>query len=167
MKDLTSDQRRAVVDHLLLRVVQKPCKLQRGAIKDVARIFGRNRHTISEIWRRANVSLGGDLPMREIVCEDISSQKKGRVGRKQKYTDLPARIRAVPAAQRTTLMYVAHAIGIPPSTLKDYYKRGLLLKYLDSVMRELSLQTANDLEMSEIFTALEELVISCEDEEGV
>ncbi|ETV67592.1 hypothetical protein H257_16191 [Aphanomyces astaci] len=66
MKDLTSDQRRAVVDHHLLRVVQKPCKLQRGAIKDVARIFGRNRHTISDIWRRANVSLGGDLPMREI-----------------------------------------------------------------------------------------------------
>ncbi|ETV85691.1 hypothetical protein H257_02296 [Aphanomyces astaci] len=99
MKDLTSDQYRAVVDHLLLRVVQKPCKLQRGAIKDVARIFGRNRHTISEIWMRANVSLGGDLPMREIVCEEISSQKKGRVARKQKYTDLPARIRAVPAAQ--------------------------------------------------------------------
>ncbi|KAF0703711.1 hypothetical protein AaE_015265 [Aphanomyces astaci] len=139
MKDLTSDQRRAVVDHLLLRIVKGPCKLQRGAIQDVARMFGRNRHTIADIWKRANVSLGnGDLPARELVCEDVSSQKKGRVGRKLKYNDLPERIRAVPAAQRTTLSYVAHAIGIPVSTLKDYYKRGTLVKYNSHVKPKLT-----------------------------
>ncbi|KAF0705265.1 hypothetical protein AaE_014608 [Aphanomyces astaci] len=116
MKELTADQRRAVVDHLFVRVVQQPCKLQRGAILEVARIFGRNPRTIGKVWQRANVSLGGDnLPNREMVCEHTASMKKGRVGRKQKYTDLPERIRAVPASQRTTIAYVAHVIGIPPA----------------------------------------------------
>ncbi|ETV79241.1 hypothetical protein H257_07306 [Aphanomyces astaci] len=83
MNDLTSDQRRAVVDHLLLRIVKGPCKLQRGAIQDVARMFGRNRQTIADIWKRANVSLGnGDLPARELVCEDVSSKKKVELGPK-------------------------------------------------------------------------------------
>ncbi|ETV73005.1 hypothetical protein H257_12050 [Aphanomyces astaci] len=108
MKELTADQRHAVVDHLL-------------------------------IWQRANVSLGGDnLPIREMVCEHTASMKKGRVGRKQKYTDLPERIGAVPASQSTTIAYVAHAIGIPPSTLKDFYKRGLMVKYNSNVKPKLT-----------------------------
>ncbi|ETV63812.1 hypothetical protein H257_19255 [Aphanomyces astaci] len=116
MKELTADQRRAVVDHLLVRVVQQPCKLHRGAILEVAHIFGRNPRTIGKIWQRANVSLGGDnLPNREMVCEHTASIKKGRVGRKQKYTNLPERILAVPASQRTTIAFDAHAIGMPPT----------------------------------------------------
>ncbi|ETV66763.1 hypothetical protein H257_16853 [Aphanomyces astaci] len=76
-KHLTWDERRAVVDHLLLRVGQPSCKLQLGAISDVARLFGRLRHTIAEIWKRANVSLGSDtLPTSLVLCNDIATQKK-------------------------------------------------------------------------------------------
>ncbi|ETV65987.1 hypothetical protein H257_17406 [Aphanomyces astaci] len=107
MKELTSDQRRAVVDHLLLRVVQAPCKLRHGAIKEVAQIFGRTRQTIAEIW-------------------------------KLKYTDLPARIRAIPPQRRTTLQRIAHAIGLPSSTLKDYYKRGFMVKYNSHIKPKLT-----------------------------
>ncbi|KAF0708091.1 hypothetical protein AaE_013351, partial [Aphanomyces astaci] len=137
MKELTSDQRRAVVDHLLLRVVEAPYKLHHGAIKEVAQIFGRNRHTIAEIWKRANVSISAE-GQTSIVCHDVASQKKGIVGRKQKYTDLPARIRAVPPQRRTTLQRIAHAIGIPASTLKDYYKRGLMVKYNSNIKPKLT-----------------------------
>ncbi|ETV97370.1 hypothetical protein H310_09705 [Aphanomyces invadans] len=63
------------------------------------------------------------------LCQDISSLKKKRVGRKQKYSDLRDRIRAISPQRRTTLRYIAHAVGVPASTLKDYYKRGLMVKH--------------------------------------
>ncbi|RHY26140.1 hypothetical protein DYB32_007848, partial [Aphanomyces invadans] len=79
---------------------------------------------------RANVLIGVDgQPGHEIVCQDISSLKKKRVGRKQKYSDLRDRIRAISPQRRTTLRYIAHAVGVPASTLKDYYKRGLMVKH--------------------------------------
>ncbi|RHY27254.1 hypothetical protein DYB32_007298 [Aphanomyces invadans] len=110
-----------------------------GAISEVARIFDRNRHTIAEIWKHANVSIGVDgQPGHEIVGQHISSLKKNRVGRKQKYSDLPDRIRAIPPQRRTTLRYIAHAIGVPASALKDYYKCGRMVKYYSLIKPKLT-----------------------------
>ncbi|KAF0702559.1 hypothetical protein AaE_015851 [Aphanomyces astaci] len=80
MRELTSDQRRAVVNYLLLRVAQAPCKLHRGAINEVAKIFGTNRHNVADIWGRANVSLGGEgLPTTQTIRNNMASLKKGLV----------------------------------------------------------------------------------------
>ncbi|ETV81166.1 hypothetical protein H257_05753 [Aphanomyces astaci] len=132
-------------DHLLVRVVQHPCKLQRGAILEVARIFGRNPRTIGKIWQRANVSLGGDnLPSREMICEHTASMKKGRVigcagGNSYK----------IPYMKKAALKKCGR---LPESVSrgKDVYDDGCTLLGqvdLSTVMLELSLQTARDLEM--------------------
>ncbi|RHY21409.1 hypothetical protein DYB36_011410 [Aphanomyces astaci] len=169
MKELTADQRH-VVDHLLVRVVPQPYKLQRGAILEVARIFGRNPQTIGKIWQRANVSLGGDnLPIREMDVDPWSLERN--------FLTLQSCLREVIGCAGGNSYKIPHMkkaalkkCGRLPESAscgKEIYDDGCTLlgqHDLSSVMFELSLQTARDLEMSDIFTALETLDIDDQDE---
>ncbi|ETV78974.1 hypothetical protein H257_07758 [Aphanomyces astaci] len=135
-KNLTDVERNAVLQRLLIRM-QPGGKLPRGAMVDVALEFGVVRSTVRRIWKRACVDVhGGVRP-----CADVSSQMKGRVGRKQVHESISQRLQAIPKARRTTFRSIAAAMNVPKTTLHRYYKKGLFIKY-SSVLKP-SLTDAN------------------------
>jgi hypothetical protein len=80
-KDLTHEQRREIVRHLLLEVKEgaENFELRRGAQKDVAGRFGVVPTTVMRIWDRARLSLGDDA----LGDFQASPLRKGRCGRPQ------------------------------------------------------------------------------------
>ncbi|ETV90583.1 hypothetical protein H310_14675 [Aphanomyces invadans] len=64
------------------------------------------------------------------------------------------RTRAISPQRRTTLRYIAHAIGVPASTLKGYYKRGLMVKAkwaMDFVRPDSNFQFADMYDFSRMY----------------
>ena len=115
--EMTDSERNAVLQALLER--SKDRVLHRGAIKQVADLFGIERHTVGRLWSRALSSSHSNLePM------DVSSRKH-RSGRKKKDLSLQLeKIASIPLEERGTLRSIAAASGIPMTTLYNRLKAG-------------------------------------------
>ena len=125
-RNLSNEERRNALHHLLMRI--KPDgSLPYGSFAEVATMFSCKWKTISRIWQRSEYN-----PSSERMCKAVDSKKKGASGRKPIHTfdDLRAKIAAIPAIDRTSLREISTRLGMPISTLHDYYKRGLLKKTL-------------------------------------
>ncbi|ETV87289.1 hypothetical protein H257_02235 [Aphanomyces astaci] len=64
---------------------------------------------------------------------DVASHRKGRCGRKFKHESIAERLRNVPKARRTAFRSIAAALHISRSTLHDYCKRGIFVKYKSNI----------------------------------
>ncbi|RQM23442.1 hypothetical protein B5M09_007852 [Aphanomyces astaci] len=96
-----------------------------GAADEVAQLFDCTPSTFRRIWRRASVSLSGS----KTICRNVSQRKKSTCGRKRLHKDLPKRIQAIPQSPRYWFCSLANSLGMPKSTLHDYFKRGVFAKY--------------------------------------
>ncbi|RHZ32931.1 hypothetical protein DYB37_004356 [Aphanomyces astaci] len=123
-KNLTDSECNSMVQHLLLRCT-KAGKIPMGAAGEVAQLFDCTPSTVRRIWRRASVNLSGS----KTICRNVSQRKKSTCGRKRLRKDLPKRIQAIPQSRRYCFRSLAHALGMPKSTLHDYFKRGVFAKY--------------------------------------
>ncbi|KAL4177912.1 hypothetical protein KRP22_002838 [Phytophthora ramorum] len=117
-KNLTYDERRAMLDFLLKRRVEGTSKLARHAVMDAAAEFRVDRRTVSRLWKRAVQSLeNGDE-----VC-DVASRKVGRRGRRKRdWSAELERVKEIPLAQRGSIRALATAVGIPKTTLYELLK---------------------------------------------
>ncbi|ETV79928.1 hypothetical protein H257_07131 [Aphanomyces astaci] len=128
-KDLTDNDRTAILQQQLLARMVDHKTLPRGALADVAVSFGVDRSTVRRIWHRATVDLSDKLR----PCQPVCSRKKGRSGRNLKHDSVAARLKLVPKARRTKFRSIAAAMSMPKSTLHDYYRRGIFVKYSSTV----------------------------------
>ncbi|RLN94233.1 hypothetical protein BBJ28_00007760 [Nothophytophthora sp. Chile5] len=112
-KNLSHDERRAMLDFLLHRRTEGTTKLARHAITDAATEFRVDRRTVSRLWKRAVQSLEkGDA-----VC-DVASRKIGRRGRRKRdWSAELERVKEIPLDQRGSIRALASAVGIPKTTL--------------------------------------------------
>lgn len=119
--ELTADQRKQIVSHLLLEVKigSDPPKLRLGELSSVAIKFEVSTNMISRIWKRARESYADPG-----IGAFRASPWKNKSGRHQKYDRQAVReaIKEVPAHQRKNLRQLSFAIGIPLSTL-HYMKK--------------------------------------------
>ncbi|GMF12700.1 unnamed protein product [Phytophthora lilii] len=117
-RNLTYEERRAMLDFLLKRRVEDTTKLVRHAVTDAANEFGVDRRTVSRLWKRAVQSLeNGDE-----VC-DVASRKVGRRGRRKRdWSAELERVKEIPLAQRGSIRALATAVGIPKTTLYELLK---------------------------------------------
>ncbi|ETN06143.1 hypothetical protein PPTG_13925 [Phytophthora nicotianae INRA-310] len=117
-RNLTYDERRAMLDFLLKRRIEGSTKLMRHAVTDAATEFGVDRRTVSRLWKRAVQSLeNGDE-----VC-DVASRKVGRRGRRKRdWSAELERVKEIPLAQRGSIRALATAVGIPKTTLYELLK---------------------------------------------
>ncbi|RLO10165.1 hypothetical protein DYB28_008471 [Aphanomyces astaci] len=123
-KNFTDTQRQHLLQHLL-KVSLPNGKLPYVTVKRIASLFNCDSRTVNRIWSRASVDCSGV----QEICANVSSRKKKNSGRKLKYKSLAEQLRKVPKARRTTLKSISKAMGLPASTLHDYYKRGVFAKY--------------------------------------
>ncbi|RHZ27630.1 hypothetical protein DYB31_009995 [Aphanomyces astaci] len=123
-KNPTDSECNSMVQHLLLRCT-KAGKIPMGAADEVAQLFDCTPSTVRRIWRRASVNLSGS----KTICRNVNQRKKSTCGRKRLHKDLPKRIQAIPQSRRYCFRSLAHALGMPKSTLHDYFKRGVFAKY--------------------------------------
>ncbi|KAF0775509.1 hypothetical protein AaE_000791 [Aphanomyces astaci] len=121
-RNLTNDDRAAVLQQLLARLLDHK-HLPRGAFVDVAAHFGVDRSTLSNATR---------------PCNSVASRKKGHCGRNLKHNDVAARLQQVPKARRTTFRSIAAAMDMPRSTLHEYDRRGIFVKYTSHIKPQLS-----------------------------
>jgi hypothetical protein len=118
-RNLTSEERRAIVSRLILSI--KPddpdLKLGRGVITATANSYHVSRITIRKVWQRALANYRNP----NIRSFMSSPQKKGNCGRKQKWNREEVReaVKALPLFQKRTIRSLAQALGIPKSTLFD------------------------------------------------
>ena len=114
--ELTSDQRKQVISHLLLLLKDgiAPPELKRGALTQVARNFDVRPKTIKKIWTRASQKFADPT-----IGAFRASPLKKNCDAKQKYDrdKVRAAILLVPSHRRRTLRKLASAIGIPLVTL--------------------------------------------------
>ncbi|GMF33215.1 unnamed protein product [Phytophthora fragariaefolia] len=117
-RNLTYEERRAMLDFLMTRRVEGTTKLVRHAVTDAANEFGVDRRTVSRLWKRAVQSLeNGDE-----VC-DIASRKVGRRGRRKRdWSAELERVKEIPLAHRGSIRALATAVGIPKTTLYELLK---------------------------------------------
>lgn len=117
-KNLTYEERRAMLDFLMKRRVEGTSKLVRHAVTDAATEFRVDRRTVSRLWKRAVQSLeNGDE-----VC-DVASRKVGRRGRRKRdWSAELERVKEIPLAQRGSIRALATAVGIPKTTLYELLK---------------------------------------------
>lgn len=117
-RNLTYDERRAMLDFLLKRRIEGSTKLMRHAVTDAATESGVDRRTVSRLWKRAVQSLeNGDE-----VC-DVASRKVGRRGRRKRdWSAELERVKEIPLAQRGSIRALATAVGIPKTTLYELLK---------------------------------------------
>ncbi|RLO09728.1 hypothetical protein DYB28_004469 [Aphanomyces astaci] len=128
-KNLTDSECNSMVQHLLLRCT-KAGKIPMGAADEVAQLFDCTPSTVRRIWRRASVNFSGSKTAgSKTICRNVSQRKKSTCGRKRLHKDLPKRIQAIPQSRRYCFRSLAHALGMPKSTLHDYFKRGVFAKY--------------------------------------
>ena len=100
--------------------------MKRGAINDVATLFGVSRLTVSNLWKRANESIAEGSPFMNV------ESRKSNCGRKRKDIDLAA-IVEVPLNQRGTVRSTASALSVPKSSLFRSIKRGEIRSHSSSV----------------------------------
>ncbi|CEG50039.1 uncharacterized protein PHALS_07769 [Plasmopara halstedii] len=117
-RNLTYEERRAMLDFLLKRRVEGSTKLMRHAVTDAATEFAVDRRTVSRLWKRAVQSLeNGDE-----VC-DVASRKVGRRGRRKRdWSAELKRVKEIPLTQRGSIRALASAVGIPKTTLYELLK---------------------------------------------
>lgn len=118
--NLTLDERIAVV--AALSSLLRNGVLQRGALSNTARLFGRHRHTIERVWSRRRQSGNASI--------DLSSRMKGVVGRhpKRSVEEALAAIERVPINKRSTLRTLALAAKLPKTTVVRLLKSGVVRK---------------------------------------
>ncbi|KAI9917522.1 hypothetical protein PsorP6_013095 [Peronosclerospora sorghi] len=117
-KNLTYEERHAMLEFLLQRRIDGTSKLVRHAVTDAAAAFRVDRRTVSRLWKRAVQSLeNGDQ-----VC-DVASRKVGRRGRRKRdWSAELERVKEIPLAQRGSIRALATAVGIPKTTLYELLK---------------------------------------------
>jgi hypothetical protein len=113
--NLTSQQRRDIVQALLLMVVPGDVefKLMLGAIKSVSETFHVYRKTIRKVWQRALANFHNPD-----IKSLISSPKKNS-GRPQQWIrqDVRDAVSLLPLNQRRTIRSIASALEIPLSSV--------------------------------------------------
>ncbi|RLO11610.1 hypothetical protein DYB28_011183 [Aphanomyces astaci] len=123
-KNLTDSECDNLVQHLLTKCASSG-RIPKGVAASVGMLFGCSVTTVRRVWRRAAVDLSGT----KTICRNVHQRKKDNCGRKRIHLDLPERIQAIPQSRRYCFRSIAHALGIPKSTLHSYYKRGVIAKY--------------------------------------
>jgi hypothetical protein len=116
-KNLSSEERQAIVSFLLLEVKDEDGtqKLARGAINSAAETFHVHRNTIRDIWDRARANFDNHM----IVSFVSESRKKGNSGRKIKWNrdDLKNAVKDLPLHQRRSIRDLSVGLAIPKSTV--------------------------------------------------
>ena len=128
-KNLSSSERDAVLHYCLknLDPKKKPREVPlKGTYTQAARTFGCDRHTVSAIWNRYQKTITVDLP-----GGNIKSKIKGTSGRKHSHTqeELTNLIKRVRRVNRGTLRDLSEAIDVPYTTLRRYFKQGMIKKF--------------------------------------
>ncbi|ETV78434.1 hypothetical protein H257_07974 [Aphanomyces astaci] len=101
-KNLTDSECENLVQHLLTKCASSG-RIPKGVAASVGMLFD-------------------DLPQ----CPPA---QEGQLRTQRIHLDLPERIQAIPQSRRYCFRSIAHALGIPKSTLHSYYKRGVIAKY--------------------------------------
>ncbi|KAK1944846.1 hypothetical protein P3T76_003379 [Phytophthora citrophthora] len=121
-KNLNPEERAAAVAFLL----RASTKLQAhvGTIKACAAKFGCSDDQISRLWQRAVQDIQAGRAV------NYESGRRGKSGRKSRMTeefhhDLNHAIELTPLENRTDLRTLAESLGIPKSTLHDYFRAGV------------------------------------------
>ncbi len=127
-----NEERVALV--LFLSQRHKNGRLIKGAIEEAEKIFPFKRASIQLIWKKARPGV-----LDPSIVVDISNQKKGKSGRKAKYSegDL-ATMGDVPLRQRTTLRSLSFAMSIPRTSLWRLLKTGKIVRHSNTVKPLLS-----------------------------
>ena len=127
--NLSEEKRRAMYDSLLLKVKnpKEPDKLVKGALDDVAKQFGITRETIFVIWKRGRQSLAGGA-----ICANVSSLKRGHVGRKKKALDVN-RLKEIPLVHRKNIRSVAAKMDMSPATIFRRVKEGEIKRHSNAL----------------------------------
>ncbi|RHX99668.1 hypothetical protein DYB28_002626 [Aphanomyces astaci] len=120
-KNLTDSECNNLLQHPLTRCIPHG-KIPMGAADEMAKMFGCTPATV-------------ELTGSKTICRPVHQRKKGQSGRKPLHYYLPERIQAIPQSRRYCFRSVAHALGIPKSTLHAYFKRGVIAQYL-SVLKD-------------------------------
>ncbi|RHY00942.1 hypothetical protein DYB25_008835 [Aphanomyces astaci] len=120
-KNLTDSECNNLLQHPLTRCIPHG-KIPMGAADEMAKMFGCTPATV-------------ELTGSKTICRPVHQRKKGQSGRKRLHYDLPECIRRIPQFRRYCFRSVAHALGIPKSTLHAYFKRGVIAQYL-SVLKD-------------------------------
>jgi hypothetical protein len=92
----------------------------------VAKQFGLKIRAVQKLWKRGKTQLANSIPV------DVSSLKKGRVGRKQVPVDLDA-LRNIPLKQRMTIENVCKALNLSKWQIQRYLKKGYLRRHSSSI----------------------------------
>ncbi len=104
-------------------------RLVKGALEEALTLFPFKKSQIQSLWKRAREGV-----LDPNVEVDISNRKKGNSGRKKKYRDEHIeKIREVPLSQRTTLMSLSFAIGIPKTSLWRLLKCGKIVRHSNAL----------------------------------
>ena len=115
-KELTRDQRTQIVSRLLFELQHHGAdgNFARGTLTAVAIEFHVCEKTIRNVWKRA-VENFQDPDIRQFRA----SPKKRNCGRPRKWNhdDVREAVKLVPLFQRKSIRDLAHALGIPKSTL--------------------------------------------------
>jgi len=116
-KNLSSDERQAIISSLLLKVKDEggARKLERGAINAAAEAFHVHRNTIRAIWDRARANFDNHM----VVSFVSESRKKTTCGRKIKWNreDMKNAVKELPLHQRRSIRDLAVGLAIPKSTV--------------------------------------------------
>jgi hypothetical protein len=93
-----------------------------ATMRTYAGIYGVSAKTVKRVYDKSQAKTGG-------VIQSVNTARKGKCGGKFKHPDLASRIRSVPYSERTSLQSLAHAVGVPCTTLWRRYNKGYFKKY--------------------------------------
>lgn len=128
-KNLTNRQRQAIFEALLKQ--SQNGKLKRGCLNEVAALFSVNVKTVSRIWQQAKTRVANG------VAVDVSSRKKGRVGRKRVQIDLSA-VSGIDLHQRTNIRSLSKAMKVAQTTIYRRIKDGDIRPHTNAMKPHLS-----------------------------
>ncbi|KAK1929787.1 hypothetical protein P3T76_014633 [Phytophthora citrophthora] len=129
-KNITSEEHAQVVATLLRSSVElKPPKTEFTACADP---FDCGERQIILLWRRVVQDVQEGRPI------NYKSNRKGRSGRKSRLTeefrlDLNHATALTPLEDRTNIRTLADSLGIPKSTLHDYFQSGVFRRHTTCV----------------------------------
>jgi hypothetical protein len=114
-------------------------RLPRGMITELADDYGVCTRQISRLWCKARAAI-----KKGTLC-DVESGRKGRSGRKPRLNDESiATIRAalvrIPLDERANIRTLSEKLGIPKSSLHNYFRAGLFRCHTSHMKPKLSEQ---------------------------
>ena len=128
-----SDVQRQSAVRLLLTMAKRDnvTKLPQFTYDKVAKLVGSSARTIRRIWDQARRSGLSNTCMEF----SVNSKKKGRCGRKSKWTSeqVTAKLLSVPTRFRTNFRRMEYKLGIPKSTLQRMFKKGFLIRHSNAI----------------------------------